>query len=221
MKVTDTADKFSVPIGTYHARLLGNKEMPPSTKYPDSKPSFAWEFEIIEGEHAGKVSSRFTPQNVSTGNSLGKFMRELLARNIVNNEEIDTARLIGKNYLITVGPSADGLKTRCIMVAPVKLPGLAPPPTMPPAGLRPVFGALDAPTPPKPLPVAAPTPTPGRPEAKIPEKLFVSLDGVSAGALIDYQECYQKAGSSLWASAMIFDQEKAIYVKASDYFMPF
>jgi len=202
MKVIDLNDKFSVPVGTYHARLLGNKEMPPSTKYPDSKPSFAWEFEIIEGPHAGKVSSRFTPQNVSTGNGLGKLMSELLGRGIVSNEEIDTARLINKNYLITVGRSADGLKTKCIMVAPVKLPGLAPPPAPP-------------------LPVAAPTPTPGRPEAKLPEKLFVSIDGVSAGALIDYQECYQKAGSLLWASALIFDQEKAIYVKASDYFMPF
>ena len=129
VKVCDSTDQFSVPTGTYAAKLLGYKEMQPSAKFPDSGTSYAWEFEIAEGVHARKTTSRWTPTKLTMSNNFGKLVRELLGRPLVNGEDIDPDTFIGKKFSITVGPSADGMKTKVIMCAPLMAaPSMSPPP---------------------------------------------------------------------------------------------
>ena len=119
LTVTEEKDKFNVPTGNYVAKLLGFKEMPASTMFPDSGPSWVWEFEIVQGEHAGKIASRFTPQKATTNNNLGKMLSEMHGRKLTANDKFDLNMLIGKEYLITVGWNKAGTKTRVIMCSQV------------------------------------------------------------------------------------------------------
>jgi hypothetical protein len=136
LKAIEQMSKFDVPVGSYRAKLVGYKEMPPSQQFPDSKPSWAWEFEVAEGEHAGKITSRFTPQTLTTGNGLGKMLGEMLGRKIIGGEDIDVQKLIGKTYQITVGFNKTGTKTRVILCMPANssaptVPSVPPPPPAP------------------------------------------------------------------------------------------
>lgn len=137
LTVIEQGSKYDVPTGTYNSKLVGFKEMPANPNFQDSKPSWVWEFEVLDGPHAGKVSSRFTPMSVTTQNGLGKMMRELLGRPIVANECIDASKLIGSKCQITVGWNKSGTKTKVILCGKMEssqantLPGTMPPP--PPA----------------------------------------------------------------------------------------
>ena len=203
LRVSDSTDQFSVPTGTYAAKLLGYKEMQPSAKFPDSGTSYVWEFEIVEGVHARKTTSRWTPTKLTMSNNFGKLVREMLGRPLVNGEDVDPDNFIGKKFTITVGPSADGMKTKVIMVAPgaaTPATSMAPPPPGAPAA-KPVIAA----------PVA---------EDKA-KKVFVSRDGVEQGTFWDYDLAYAELGNPTWANAVVYDTAKKIYVPAREYLLPF
>jgi hypothetical protein len=202
LRVSDSTDQFSVPTGTYAAKLLGYKEMQPSAKFPDSGTSYAWEFEIAEGVHARKTTSRWTPTKLTMSNNFGKLVRELLGRPLVNGEDIDPDTFVGKKFSITVGPSADGMKTKVIMCAPLtSAPAMVPPP---PPG------------------VPAPKPAPAAPVAEDKNrKVFVSRDGVEQGTFWDYDIAYAYLGNPSWVNAVVYDNEKKSYVPARDYLLPF
>ena len=203
VKVCDSTDQFSVPTGTYPAKLLGYKEMQPSAKFPDSGTSYVWEFEIIEGLHARKTTSRWTPTKLTMSNNFGKLVREMLGRPLINGEDVDPDNFIGKKFTITVGPSADGMKTKVIMVAPgaaTPATSMAPPPPGAPAA-KPVIAA----------PVA---------EDKA-RKVFVSRDGVEQGTFWDYDLAYAELGNPTWVNAVVYDTVLKIYVPAREYLLPF
>ena len=201
LRVSDS--DYSVPTGTYSARLLGYTEKPPSVQFPDSGNSYVWEFDIIEGAQAGKRASRWTPTKLTTGNNFGKFVREMLGRTLVVNEDVDPDTFINKKFTITVGPSADGKKTKIIMVSPVAT-SMAPPPPGAPA--------------PKPAPAAvAPVQTI---DAK-DKKVFVSRDGVEQGTFMDYDLAYAELGNPTWANAVVYDPRAKVYVPAREYLLPF
>ena len=204
LRVSDSTDQFSVPTGTYAAKLLGYKEMQPSAKFPDSGTSYVWEFEIVEGVHARKTTSRWTPTKLTMSNNFGKLVREMLGRPLVNGEDVDPDNFINKKYTITVGPSADGMKTKVIMVAPgaaTPATSMAPPPPPGAPAAKPVIAA----------PVA---------EDKA-RKVFVSRDGVEQGTFWDYDLAYAELGNPTWAGAVVYDTEKKVYVPARDYLLPF
>ncbi|CAB4219973.1 hypothetical protein UFOVP1620_2 [uncultured Caudovirales phage] len=203
VKVCDSTDQFSVPTGTYPAKLLGYKEMQPSAKFPDSGTSYVWEFEIIEGLHARKTTSRWTPTKLTMSNNFGKLVREMLGRPLVNGEDVDPDNFIGKKFTITVGPSADGMKTKVIMVAP----GAATPATS------------MAPPPPG-APAAKPAPAAPVAEDKA-RKVFVSRDGVEQGTFMDYDLAYAELTNPTWVNAVVYDTVKKVYVPAREYLLPF
>ncbi len=210
VKVCDSTDQFSVPTGTYNAKLLGYKEMPASPRFPDSGPSYVWEFEILEGLHARKTTSRWTPTKLTTGNNFGKLVREMLGRPLIGGEDVDPDAFIGKKFTVTVGPSADGAKTKVIMVAPLAATTMAPPPPPPAA---PAAKAQPAP--------ASTTATQARTIDTKDKTVFVSRDGVEQGKFMDYDEAYAKLGDPTWVNAVVYDTEKKIYVPARDYLLPF
>ena len=204
LRVSDSTDQFSVPTGTYAAKLLGYKEMQPSAKFPDSGTSYVWEFEIVEGVHARKTTSRWTPTKLTMSNNFGKLVREMLGRPLVNGEDVDPDNFINKKYTITVGPSADGMKTKVIMVAP----GAATPAT--------------SMAPPPPPGAPAPKPAPAAPVAEDKaKKVFVSRDGVEQGTFWDYDLAYAELGNPTWVNAVVYDTVLKIYVPAREYLLPF
>jgi len=220
VKVCDSTDQFSVPTGTYPAKLLGYKEMQPSAKFPDSGTSYVWEFEIIEGLHARKTTSRWTPTKLTMSNNFGKLVREMLGRPLVNGEDVDPDNFIGKKYTITVGPSADGMKTKVIMVAPLATSTMAPPPPLPPPA--PLSNRRTAPVaPPVAAPVAPAVVAPVRTIDTKDKTVFVSRDGVEQATFMDYDEAYAMISSPTWVNAVVYDTEKKIYVPAREYLLPF
>lgn len=190
---------YSVPTGTYSARLLGYTEKPPSVQFPDSGNSYAWEFEIVEGLHARKTTSRWTRTKLTMSNNFGRLVREMLGRPLVNGEDVDPDNFIGKKFTITVGPSDDGKKTKIIMVSPVATSMAFPPPGAPAA---------------KPAPAAPVAEDKAR-------KVFVSRDGVEQGTFWDYDLAYAELGNPTWVNAVVYDTVKKIYVPARDYLLPF
>lgn len=214
VKVCDSTDQFNVPTGTYPAKLLGYKEMPASPKFPDSGTSYVWEFEIIEGVHARKTTSRWTPTKLTTSNNFGKLVREMLGRPLIAGEDVDPDNFINKKYTITVGPSADGMKTKVIMVAPGATT-MAPPPLAPPAA--PSAKAPPAPPAPKPATPVAPAQTI---DAK-DKTVFVSRDGAEQPKFMDYDAAYAMLGDPTWVNAVVYDTHKKAYVPAKDYLLPF
>lgn len=211
VKVCDSTDQFSVPTGTYAAKLLGYKEMPASPKFPDSGPSYVWEFEICEGLHARKTTSRWTPTKLTTGNNFGKLVREMLGRPLIAGEDVDPDNFINKKYTITVGPSADGMKTKVIMVAP-SATTMAPPPLAAP----PARGEAPA--------ARGEAPKPKAPVRTIDTKdktVFVSRDGVEQATFMDYDDAYSMISDPTWINAVVYDTHKKAYVPAREYLLPF
>jgi len=223
VKVCDSTDQFSVPTGNYPAKLLGYKEMQPSAKFPDSGTSYVWEFEIIEGLHARKTTSRWTPTKLTMSNNFGKLVREMLGRPLVNGEDVDPDNFIGKKYTITVGPSADGMKTKVIMVAPLAAsPAMAPPPLVPPAAPAPLSNRRTAPAaPPVPVLVAPAVVAPVQTIDTKDKTIFVSRDGVEQATFMDYDLAYAELDNPTWVNAVVYDTAKKIYVPARDYLLPF
>ena len=215
VKVCDSTDQFVVPTGTYPAKLLGYKEMPASPKFPDSGPSYVWEFEVIEGLHARKTTSRWTPTKLTTGNNFGKLVREMLGRPLIGGEDVDPDTFIGKKYTITVGPSADGAKTKVIMVSPLTASTMAPPPPLAPPG------APAAKAPPAPRPAVPAVVAPVRTIDTKDKTVFVSRDGVEQATFMDYDEAYAMISNPTWVNAVVYDTEKKLYVPARDYLLPF
>jgi hypothetical protein len=220
VKVCDATDQFSVPNGNYPAKLLGYKEMQPSAKFPDSGTSYVWEFEIIEGLHARKTTSRWTPTKLTMSNNFGKLVREMLGRPLVNGEDVDPDNFIGKKYTITVGPSADGMKTKVIMVAPLTASSMAPPPLAPPAAPAPVANRRTAPAAP-PAPVAPAVVAPVQTIDTKDKTVFVSRDGVEQATFMDYDDAYAMISNPTWVNAVVYDTAKKVYVPARDYLLPF
>lgn len=222
VKVCDSTDQFSVPTGNYPAKLLGYKEMQPSAKFPDSGTSYVWEFEIIEGVHARKTTSRWTPTKLTMSNNFGKLVREMLGRPLVNGEDVDPDNFIGKKYTITVGPSADGMKTKVIMVAPLATSSMAPPPLAPPAAPASLSNRRTAPAaPPAPVPVAPAVVAPVQTIDTKDKTVFVSRDGVEQATFMDYDEAYAMISNPTWVNAVVYDTAKKVYVPARDYLLPF
>lgn len=154
----------SLPPGQYVARLKERKEMPASAKFPDAGPSFAWEFEVQQGEHAGKAASAWTPTRLTSQNNLGKLIARMLGRPMRSGEEIDIDEFIGNLFSIIVDYTSDGTRTKVTSAAPV------------PAGVAAAVTRTAAPTPapasipaPPPRPSAAPAPVPPPPAT---EKVF-------------------------------------------------
>lgn len=109
----------SLPPGQYTARLRERKEMPASQKFPDAGPSFAWEFEVVAGEHVGKSSSAWTPTRLTSQNNLGKLVSRMLGRPMRSGEEIDLDDFLGKIYSIIVDTTQDGTRPKVISAQPV------------------------------------------------------------------------------------------------------
>lgn len=153
-----------IPVGEYSARLIQVKTMPASQLYPDSGPSYAWEFQILEGPKRGQTATAFTKTTLSAANNLGKLLRTMLGRVIVGGDVVETDDFIGKTYRIGVDFNQSGSNTRVMRAVPIADPesgqmGAAPSraPSAPAAPQRPASpGAPAAPT----APVA--------PAAKVP-----------------------------------------------------
>jgi len=193
----------SLPPGQYTAKLKERKEMPASQKFPDAGPSFAWEFEVADGEHVGKSASAWTPTRLTSQNNLGKLISRMLGRPMRSGEEIDLDDFIGKLYSIIVDQTQDGTRTKVISAQPIVAgqpgaPAQARVVTIPPRPAAPPPAAPPVAPPPAAPPVAPPPPA---------AKVFAQS---RADFKISYYWCYVSIRGEQSVEMLISDVKKLV-----------
>lgn len=108
--MTYTESQFEMPNGKYLARFLGvsMRDLKPGEKPKIGQdgnpmpPAMTWNFEIIEGEQAGKRSDRLTGRVPTAKNGCGKMLAAISDKILEEGEEVDIDAFIGRVYRITV-----------------------------------------------------------------------------------------------------------------------
>jgi hypothetical protein len=112
-----------VPPGIYTGTLEKVEPVPASVKDGvELKPAFMFSFKVLDGEHAGSMTSRIpSGERPTTKNGLGKFLSELtgipLAPGVRYDDEISKCH--GQKYTLVVKTTKTGA-TRVDTVMPIK-----------------------------------------------------------------------------------------------------
>jgi hypothetical protein len=99
-----TLQPSSVPPGKYHARFLGVED----STHIEYGVGLRWIFEILSGAHAGKRAARVTDATFTPRNSAGRMLTGLAGRPLPLGEAIEADEFVGREYTITIEPTAGG-----------------------------------------------------------------------------------------------------------------
>lgn len=152
--------QFDVPEGKYLCRFLGVKPLPadPNRLGNDGKPmgpAVVWEFEVIDGEHAGKKCDRVSGIVPTAKSACGKLLSAVTDAILKDGMAVDVSQYVGKKYRVTVEQKPSGNGTR---VSDLHLPVRVyeageQPASPPPAPARPTAGVAPPPRNPQREPV--------------------------------------------------------------------
>jgi len=125
---TFSKGQFDVPEGKYACRFLGIKMLDDTgAKDKDGKPlppAMAWEFQVSEGEHAGKKVDRVTGRQPPPRSGCGKMLAAVTDQILKDGQQYDINGLIGQPYRVTVEEKPTGNGTRVSdNPAPVRMYG--------------------------------------------------------------------------------------------------
>lgn len=106
MKTTFHENPYAVDDGRFLARFVGVTEFS-SDKARDKDgnpipPGWKWEFELCEGQDAGKMANRITSKVPTLKNLCGKIMMSLADGNLADGIEFDSDAFKGFYYRITI-----------------------------------------------------------------------------------------------------------------------
>jgi hypothetical protein len=107
-----------VPVGSYVGTFVGVEEVPAK---PDSQygPGLRFKFAIESGPYAGQIVSRVTGTTPSVKNACGGILSGLLGRPAKEGEQIDTAKYVGRRYMLVVADGKEGgTRVEAIMPLP-------------------------------------------------------------------------------------------------------
>ena len=93
-----------VPIGQYRARF-SKWEQSVHEQYGDR---LLFEFEIVDGEHAGASSSRFCSAKLTPKSALAKIASGLAGKKLEPGDSFDPDTYVGRTYLIIVEETESG-----------------------------------------------------------------------------------------------------------------
>ena len=103
--------KFGAPKGIYQGKFLGINPMKDSGRLgKDGKPmapGIEWQFEIVEGDYAGKIVGRITAATPTKANSCGKLLQGLVGKQLSANDETDVNDYVGQTYQVVVGAGVE------------------------------------------------------------------------------------------------------------------
>jgi hypothetical protein len=116
MEFTVSESKFGAPVGVYKAKFVGCKS--PNKPHPEFGEGVAWAFEIVGGEHAGRVVERMTSKSPTAKNSCGKMLAGLLGSLPAAGAKVTINDCIGRVYQIVLEPSSTGKSTRVSSILP-------------------------------------------------------------------------------------------------------
>jgi hypothetical protein len=106
MKMTYTKSQFEMPDGKYLAKFVG-VTLREATGQLDQKgqplpPGMTWDFEIVEGDQAGKKADKLTGRTPTPKSGCGKFLAAISDTVLKDGQEVDLAGFVGQLYRITV-----------------------------------------------------------------------------------------------------------------------
>lgn len=106
MKMTFTKSQYEMPDGKYLARFMGVTLRDATGQTgQDGKPlppGMTWDFEIAEGESAGKKADKLTGRMPTPKSACGKFLAAIADTVLKDGVEVDIDNYRGKFYRITV-----------------------------------------------------------------------------------------------------------------------
>lgn len=101
-------DKYGAPVGLYLAKFLGVQEK----NHPEYGAGLEWQFEIVEGEHRGKIVTRTTGMDPSPKNACGRMISDLLGGTYTVGTELDLKPCVGLRYKVKVELNSTGNGSR-------------------------------------------------------------------------------------------------------------
>jgi hypothetical protein len=117
--------KFGVPAGIYRVKFLGCQlRQPQPGQQPllgrdgqPMPPGMEWQFEVLDGEWTGKVTSRTTGQDATPKNACGRMLADVTGLPVRVGIEVDERQYIGRVYQVRVGqnPNSDGTRVETVM----------------------------------------------------------------------------------------------------------
>ena len=116
MQFTFSKGQFDVPEGKFLAKFVGVKLLDDTgAKDKDGKPmppAMAWEFQIADGEHAGKKCDRVTGRQPTPKSGCGKLLAAVTDQILKDGGQYDVEQFFGKLYRVTVEEKPSGNGTR-------------------------------------------------------------------------------------------------------------
>jgi hypothetical protein len=106
MKMTYQKNAYEMPDGKYVARFKG-VTMREATGQLDQRgnpmpPGMTWDFEIVEGDQAGKKADKLTGRNPTPKSGCGKFLAAIADAVLTDGQEIDIGKFVDRIYRITI-----------------------------------------------------------------------------------------------------------------------
>lgn len=133
MEMTFTKGQYDVPEGKFIGQFLGLKLLSDTgAKDRDGNllpPAMAWEFQIVEGEYAGKKCDRVTGRQPTPKSGCGKMLAAVTDQILKDGGTYDPEQFKGKLYRLTVEEKPTGGGTRVSdNPAPIRIYDTAAPP---------------------------------------------------------------------------------------------
>lgn len=102
MKFTFT-EAEGLPLGSYAAKFSAAEPFE-----NDFGPGVRLVFEVLQGEHQGRKSSRICSQKLSSKSNLFKFVQSLKGSKLEPGEQVDLADYIGASGMMIVEQTDSG-----------------------------------------------------------------------------------------------------------------
>jgi len=104
-----------VPAGSYLTKFVGLESIT-----NDFGPGLSWEWEVLNGPHAGQTVRRITTVTPTSKNACGKILSGVIGKSLAVGEELDLSKYVGKTYLVVVGETdRGGSRVESVTPAPV------------------------------------------------------------------------------------------------------
>jgi hypothetical protein len=70
--------------------------------------AFRWVFEVVEGDHKGKIASDLSDRKVTTLNKCGRWLCALSGKPLADGTSVNPDDYVGKKYLVIVEAKENG-----------------------------------------------------------------------------------------------------------------
>lgn len=96
------------PAGSYRCTFLGVKH----TTHEEYGEGLRFEFQVLDGPHAGSIAARTTNAKPTPNNAAGRLLSQITGANLSGGQKASVRDAVGKAFLVIVEPTKSGTGTR-------------------------------------------------------------------------------------------------------------